>query len=44
LLCIVGKGNPSSFHYLRPCRVIGRRLLQVVLHSPNMYTAGVIKR
>jgi len=44
LLCIVGKGNPGNFHYLRPCRVIGRRLLQVVLRSPNIYTAGLIKR
>jgi len=38
------KGNSTSFHYLRPCRVIGRRLLQMVLRSPNKYTAGVIKR
>jgi len=38
------KGNSTGFHYLRPCRVIGRQLLQMVLHSPNKYTAGLIKR
>jgi len=38
------KGDATNFHYLRPCRVIGRRLLQMVLQSPNKYTAGLIKR
>jgi len=38
------KGNSTGFHYLRPCRVIGRQLLQMVLRSPNKYTAGLIKR
>jgi len=40
------KGNSpgNGFHYLRSCRVIGRHLLQLVLRSPNKYTATLIKR